>query len=161
MEDKVSPTKMSVEQIKSQIRHMFEELNKKNTAVFDEIAAPGVVSHLPNGTNLKNIDAWKLYINVLFSAFPDAHFTLDDIVVEGDTAAFRYTETGTYKGKLGNPAPVGKKVTDIVFVFFRYEGSKVVEQWGMLNQLGWYEQLGVIPHTMSSRINTMDMLASG
>jgi predicted ester cyclase len=152
---------MSAEQIKAQIRHMFAELNKKNSDVFDEIATPEVISHLPNGTQLKNIDAWKQYVNVLFSAFPDARFTLDDIVVEGDTAAFRYTETGTYRGKLGNPAVPGKKVTDIVFVFFRYEGDRVAEQWGMLNQLGWYEQLGVVPHTMSSHISTTDMLASG
>jgi predicted ester cyclase len=161
LEQKMSPTKMSAEQIKTEIRHMFEELNKKNLSVFDEVAAPDVISHLTNGTELKNIETWKQHVNVLFSAFPDAHFTLDDIVVEGDTAAFRYTETGTYKGRLGNPAPKEKKVTDTVFVFFHYECSKVVEQWGMLNQLGWYEQLGIIPHTMSSHINTMNMLASG
>jgi predicted ester cyclase len=157
----MSPTNMSVEQIKDRIRYMFIELNKKNLEVLDEVAAPGVISHLPNGTRLKNIESWKQYVNVLFTAFPDARFTLDDIVVEGDTAAFRYTETGTYQGKLGNPASPGKKVTDIVFVFLRWEGDKVVEQWGMLNQLGWYEQLGVIPHTMSSHISTTDMLASG
>ncbi len=137
----------STEQRKVTMRHVFEELNKKNTAVFDEIYSPNLVFHQAMGTEVKGLEPFKRIWQGVFKAFPDARFTLDDILIEGDKAAFRFTMTGTFKnemliqGKIVKPN--GKEIRNTQFVFTRLEGGKVVEVWVMQNLLGLYQQMGV------------------
>jgi predicted ester cyclase len=126
----MSPAKMSADQIKAKIRHHYGEINKKNLAVLNENYTPDVVIHaLQLGMDMKGLEALKPAFDGLFSAFPDFRLTVEDIVVESNKAAFRITMTGTQKGKFMNQAPTGQKVTQTSFVFMRYEGDKIAEQW--------------------------------
>ena len=58
--------------------------------------------------DLKNI---KQSISEEFSAFPDLHYTIDDMVAEGDKVAARVTMTGTHKGEFMGIPPTNKKIT--------------------------------------------------
>ena len=137
---------MTPEQVKAAIRHEFDELNKKNLAVIDDNYSPNiVVHHLVFGTEIRGLEAFKQEQRDVFTAFPDHHRMVDDIVVGGGKVAIRHTWSGTHEGKSGNIAPTGKRVTMTMFSFRRYEGGKVVEQWNMTNRLSFYQQLGVTP----------------
>ena len=140
---------MSPEQIKAAVRHEFEELNKGKAAYMacvDDNYAPGVVTHfLAFGMDMKGLKEFKQAVSGLFNSFPDIHEAIDDVVVERDKAAIRYTWTGTNNGMDGNIAPTGKKVTQTAFLFQRYESGKMAEQWWMENRLSYYQQLRVAP----------------
>ena len=126
----MSPAKVSATQTKARIRHLYQELSKKNPAVLDECYAPNVAVHvLQHGMEINGLEALKLGLAGLLAAFPDVQFAVEDIVCEEDKAAFRIAWTGTQKGEFMNQPPTGKKVTQTAFVFLRYEGDKIAEQW--------------------------------
>ena len=80
----------------------------------------------------------------LFSAFPDMHWTVDDMIVEGDKVAVRYTMTGTHKGVL-TAIPATNKITISVVGIDRTAGRKFVEGWDRFDTLGLMQQLSVVP----------------
>ena len=65
--------------------------------------------------------------------------------LEGDTAAARFTITGTDTGGFMGMPPTGKSVTVTGMDFMRFRDGKIVEHWGEMDMLGLLQQLGVIP----------------
>ncbi len=45
------------------------------------------------------------------TAFPDIHFTIDDLIAEGDQVAVQYTFSGTHTGQFGELEPSGRHVS--------------------------------------------------
>ena len=67
------------------------------------------------------------------------------MVAEGDKVACRFTWRGTHKGEFMGIAPTGKQVTAAGIVISHIIGSKEVELWESIDQLGMMQQMGVIP----------------
>lgn len=66
----------------------------------------------------------------------------------------RCTTGGTYKGGLEDipsTAAIGRQVTITEILTHRIAGGKVVEGWIEFDQLGLWQQLGVIPPTGEDR----------
>jgi len=72
----------------------------------------------------------------LRAAFPDARFTIEDMIGEGDKLADRYTISGTHQQPfLGIPATVRRiRLAGITIV--RISGGKITDQLSLLQQLG-------------------------
>ena len=139
---------MSAKEIKALDRHFFEEWNKGKAAamaVIDELCATNLVFHGGSGEDIRGIKDFKQLMNKFYSAFPDNHFTIDDIVAEGDKVAVRYTITGTHKGEWRGAPPTNKKVTVSVIQIDRIAGGKLVEAWERYDTLGAMRQLGLAP----------------
>ena len=93
---------MSAEEIKALERRFIEELNKGKAAAMaaiDESCATDIVNHSGTGDVTRGLKGFKQSMSEFYSGFPDIHFTIDDIVVEGNKAAVRFTFSGTNKGK--------------------------------------------------------------
>jgi len=141
---------MSAKEIKALVRRWFEEANKGKAAalaVIDELYATDIVCHLSGGVDIRGLKDLKQYYSEseLYSAFPDLHFTIDDMVVEGDKVATRWTWTGTHKGKFMGIPPTNKKVTMWAISIDRVSGGKFVEEWNRSDTLGLMQQLGAVP----------------
>jgi len=136
---------MSTEDNKALIHRVNEEgLNQHNPALVDEMCAPNFVFH--NGSRtIQGLPAYKRYLAPFFSAFPDAHFTTEAMVAEGDTVAVRRTFRGTHKGSLMGIPPTGRQVTISDIVMLRVANGKFVEAWNNIDELGLLRQLRVIP----------------
>jgi steroid delta-isomerase-like uncharacterized protein len=136
---------MSTEENKALIHRVNEEgLNQHNPALVDETCAPNFVFH--NGSRtIQGLPAYKRYLAPFFSAFPDAHFTTEAMVAEGDTVAVRRTFRGTHKGSLMGLPPTGRQVTISDMAMLRVADGKFVEAWNNIDELGLLRQLGVIP----------------
>lgn len=78
------------------------------------------------------------------AAFPDLHFALDDLVAEEDRVVFRATMRGTHRGVFGGIAPTGNEVMVAVLDIVRIEDGVFAEQWGGLNLLELFQQLGAV-----------------
>jgi predicted ester cyclase len=114
-------------------------------AAFDEICATNIVFHDPSGRDIRGLKDCKKYTSQFFDAFPDAHATLDDVIVEGDKAVIRYTFTGTHKGELMGIPATNKKVKLSVIEIDRFAGGKIVEIWERFDTVGFMQQLGAVP----------------
>ena len=139
---------MSVKEIKALERRWFEESNKGKAAamaVIDELHATDYVFHDSTGKDIHGLKDYKQYIRGYYRAFPDLHLTIDDIVVERDKEAIRWTMSGTHKGEIEGIPPTGKKMTLWGISIERVVGSKFVETWETYDTLGFMQQLGLVP----------------
>jgi len=118
-------------------------------AVLNELMAPGVIAHqLPRGVP-SGIGGYKLYVKGYRTVIPDAHFTIADVVAEGDMVALRWITSGTHKGRLAilpQFRPTGKKVTMGGMTFLRFNASgKIVECWANTDPLALMQETGTFP----------------
>jgi steroid delta-isomerase-like uncharacterized protein len=139
---------MSTKDVKALERHFFEEWNKGKAAAMkaiDETCATNIVWHDVTGIDIRGLKDFKKSMEEFFNAFPDNHFTIHDIVAEGDKVATRYTITGTHKGELMGIPATNKKITLMALEIDRIVAGKFVEGWISFDTMGMMQQLGVIP----------------
>src|SRR5258708_38594660 len=90
-------------------------------------------------------EAFKQFLSMYLTAFPDLHFTIEDIIAEGDTVVVRFTFRGTHQGDLMGIPPTGKQVVVTGIDIICAANGKVVEEWVNRDELSLLQQLGVIP----------------
>jgi steroid delta-isomerase-like uncharacterized protein len=89
-------------------------------------------------------EAYKKLFTLYTNAFPDLHFTVDDMIDAGDKVVVRWTSTGTHKGEFRGTAPTGKKFQVTGTTICRFSNGKIAEQWVTWDALGLMQQLGMI-----------------
>jgi steroid delta-isomerase-like uncharacterized protein len=139
---------MSAEQYTNMIQRYFDALNTKNLDYLDEFYEENYVSHenppRPDGVG---DDKFKEFMTNLYSAYSDAHFTLEEMLVDGDTVVARWRFDGTHTGpslNLNIPA-TGKKIVIIGCGIYHIRNGKVYDEWGYWDQSALLEQLGILP----------------
>ena len=140
---------MSIEENKALVRRWLEQCyNEGNVAAADDFIAADYVNHSAPHGQKPGIQGEKRYITLIRSAFPDIHLRIEDQIAEGDKIVTRLIATGTYHGGLEDipsSAVVGKQVRVTEILIHRVSSGKVVEGWIEADQLGMWQQLGVIP----------------
>jgi steroid delta-isomerase-like uncharacterized protein len=136
---------MSTEQNKAQVRRLTEEVwNQGNFAVLDELFATDYVGH-ESSTTIQGQEGARQFISLYRSAFSDIHFTIEDMIAEGDKVVARWSVTGTHDGNLLGIPPTGKHTTGTGITIIRFVEGKDVEDWVNWDALGLMQQLGVVP----------------
>jgi steroid delta-isomerase-like uncharacterized protein len=139
---------MPTKDLKALTRHFVEEWNRGKAAlmaVIDETVAANNVVHTADGRDVRGLKDHKQMFSEMYDAFPDARVTIDDMVVEGDKIAIRFTFTGTHKGKFMGIPPTNKRVTISTIEIDRVVDGKFAEAWARSDTLGFMQQLGLIP----------------
>jgi predicted ester cyclase len=135
---------MSTEENKTLMRRGYEALNERNLAIFDELATPDFVFHNAS-MRIEGLEAFKQFFSMWILAFPDLHFTIHDIIAEGEAVVVRHTARGTHQGELMGIAPTGKQVTSTGIVICHVVNGKAVAEWMNADTLGILQQIGAIP----------------
>lgn len=137
---------MSAEENKAVVRRWIEDFwNKDSPDLIEDLCATNYVVHgAPPGV-APDFEGMKGAHVMHRSGFPDMHFTIEDMVAEGDKVATRFTFRGTHKGEWAGIPPTGKQVTMTGMEITRFEGGKYRETWLTLDMLGMMQQLGVVP----------------
>jgi steroid delta-isomerase-like uncharacterized protein len=135
------------------IRFVEELWNQRKLAVADEIfdsdcrtfqlRSGEAVTPAPRGPQVI-----KAHISEWLSAFPDLKFTIEQMIAEGDKVSTLLVMEGTHTGRwLGIP-PNGKRIDIRMMVIHRIHHGKITEDWVLVESLGFFQQLGVLPPTM-------------
>lgn len=137
--------RQSVERNREIVGRYFDRwANHGDTAVADELIASDLVLHNPPAV-LRSLDDYKRSMAGFHAAFPDLHFTAEDLVAEGDRVVVRWTLRGTQRGEfLGRP-PTGRTITVTGMSLFRIVGGRIQEIWVNMDRQGLMEQLGPAP----------------
>jgi len=137
----------SEEENKVHYRRTFEQVfNQGNLALVDELVAPDFLNHeVPPGMNNRGPDSTRQVVTMLRTAFPNLHFTIEDLVAEGDTVASRVTMSGTHLGPFQGIPPTGRSFQQAHMHFVRFRDGKAIEHRAVRDDLGMMRQLGVIP----------------
>lgn len=137
-----------------QVIHRFvEELwNERRLDVADAIFAKDCITHqlqsgVPPDAVPRGPHEIKEHVTSWIASFPDLHFSIEQILSEGDRVAMQLLMEGTHeRAWLGIPAS-GKKMQVRMFTVHRVMQGKIVEDWVLVESLGVFQQLGVVPNT--------------
>jgi predicted ester cyclase len=125
-------------------RRLIEEaFNGGNLEVADELVAPGALEHQRGGPG-DGPEGVKRTVTYLRTAFPDFTLTIDEVVAVGDKVWARQRGGGTNLGTFAGRPPTGKKAFIDVIDIARFQDGKLVEHWGVPDQLGMMQALGLI-----------------
>lgn len=114
-------------------RLFMEGLNKGDLDVADELMAPDFVNHGSMDDSLRGPEAFKTTIRRQRGAFSDIRYEILDTLSEGDRVAIRWVMHGVHTGEfLGVPA-THRTVEHHAMIFFRFEGGKLAERWGIVD----------------------------
>lgn len=80
-----------------------------------------------------------------WTAFPDYHEELQDLIAEGDRVAVHLTISGTQLGQWGPLPPTGKRARFDEIAILPIRDGKVLGQRGVVDNLLALRQLGVVP----------------
>lgn len=136
----------TVEANKAVARRFFTEVwGGGSEAVARELLADTYVGHMTGNPVPLDRDGWLAFFRDFRVAFPDAQFTVEDVVAEGDRVALRLTMRGTHRGPFNGIPPTGKSVVVVGVSIERIVDGRIVEGWVTNDALGMLQQLGVIP----------------
>jgi predicted ester cyclase len=122
-----------------------EILNQGNFGLIDELYAPDFVEHYAQPGVPPTREGFKQVAMALRSAFPDLRYTVEDAIEAGDKIVHRLAASGTMKGDFFGIPATGTRATWTEIHIGRVADGRLVEHWGLVDQLGMMVQLGAIP----------------
>jgi len=127
---------------KRTVTKLFETcFNLDDMVVLDQVVSPDYVG--PQGG--KGPAGFREVIVGLRSAFPDIHYTIDDLVAENGKVAVRWHWSGTHQAAFrGHPA-THKAVSNTGAGIFRLQSGKIVAATLETDRLGFLQQVGAVP----------------
>ena len=132
-------------------RRIFEDVwNRKNLSAVDDLMSADYVHHDPSSPVVPSgVDGYKQFVNSYMTAFPDAHFTIDDAFTDGQNTdvhneVTRWTVTGTHEGELAGIPRTGRRFSVTGISIARIVNGKITESWNSWDALGLMQQLGVV-----------------
>ena len=125
---------MSIEENKAIAQRYWDELlNGGKVEKMNEFMATEYAYHGPGGHEIKGIEAMKRFIAWVHTSFPNMHFTVHDLIAEGDKVVSSWTMKGTHKSN--------KQMEQQGVIISRFASGKVVEDWEIFDRLAIASQL--------------------
>jgi steroid delta-isomerase-like uncharacterized protein len=136
---------MSVSENQAVVRRWIDAWNVQDVAAGSDLLSPDFVRHDANLPEVVGAAAQRDFLRAVFSAFPDIHIEVQQLIADGDTVVARLLVRGTHRDEfLGIPA-TGRSINIQSVDTFRVADDGIVEQWVLMDALGMMQQLGAIP----------------
>lgn len=133
---------MLAEENKEVVRRLAQVSNSGNLDQLHDILAPNYIRHDPNPL-LKDVgrEEYKEAFTRVRKAFPDAEWTLEEVLSDGDRVIGRWSFRGTQNGPFFNIPPSGKEVTYPILAIYRIEDGMIAEDWHIFHSIGLWQKL--------------------
>ncbi len=140
--------KLTPAEMKAKMVYLYDESNKMNLEVFDELFAPEFVSYGGAGfQDLHGPAEFRGLYQQFLEAMPDLRFDATFMVAEHDLVFVRGTLGGTHQGNFMGMAPAtGKYIAWTGTALFKFNDEGLcVARWQEWDGMGVMQQMGVIP----------------
>ena len=132
------------EQNQTVIQALFGEcFNQGKLELLEQLVSPDYLPDYVGARGARGGEGFKFIVG-LRAAFPDIHYTLDDIVAADDRVAVRWHWTGTQQGEFRGISASHKPVSTTGSGIFRLRDGKIVGASLETDRLGFLQQLGVL-----------------
>jgi predicted ester cyclase len=132
--------------IAERFRSIVEDgIGRGDESVLEAFLAQDVVEHQRG--NPQGLEGAKGVARTLHRWMTDFSLTVEDIVVSGDTVWTRNRARGINTAPVMGFGPSGGPVELDVIDIGRFEDGKLVEHWGIADQLGLLMQVGFDPRS--------------
>ena len=137
---------MAESQKKQVYRRFVEEvINKGNLSVIPELYHSDYLDHSAPPGAAQGVSVYEQVAAIpkMFrGAFPDVHFTIEDMIEDGDWVATRVTGRAQHIGRpFMGIEPSGHRIAWSSLGFFRIQDGKIIEHFGQPDLLGLHEQV--------------------
>lgn len=124
------------------VRRLAAAVNGGNLYAVDEVFARDYVRDDPSDLLREaGVKEYKQAFARIRRAFPDARWTIDELLEDGDKVTGRWTFRGTNTGPFFSLPPSGREVTYLIIAVYRIENGRITEDWHVLHALGLWQQL--------------------
>jgi predicted ester cyclase len=120
-------------------RWLNEAVVAGNVAIFDQLLSSDVLDL--GAANARGSAPFKQRALAVHSAFSELSASLDELLVDGERIAWRWSVEGTHTGTFGGVAPTGRRVTLRGANFQRLAGGRIVEHWTLADTFGLLQEL--------------------
>jgi len=136
----------TVERNKALVRELTDVVwNRRGLDRIPEFYAPDFVGDYRPYALREGHDGVRNMVAGAWTAFPDYHEELQELIGEGDRVVVHLTISGTQSGQWGPLPPSGKRVQFEEIVILQIRDGKVYRQRGIPDNLNALRQLGVVP----------------
>lgn len=135
----------SSEENKQLVRRFYEQIDKGNLDVIDELVAVDYVDHNP--PPFPGLAPGREGVKQAFKIFWEAtpgHHHIEDQIAEGDKVVTRLTSYGKHEGDLPGAPRTGNDLKMTSITIHRIAGGKLVEKWAEKDVMGFLEQIGLM-----------------
>ena len=135
----------SIEQNKALVRRFYDEIDKGNLGILDELVAEDYVDHNPPPfpSEVSGREKLKSDFKLFWEATPGYH-RIEDQVAEGDKVVTRLTSYGKHQGDLPGAPRTGNDLKMTSITIHRIANGKLVEKWSEKDMISFLHQIGVI-----------------
>ena len=135
---------MTSEENMAILRSIIQAFNDRDLNVVPTLVTSGFVRHdLASAfMDVKGREEVGDFLQMLLTALPDIHVTIEDIFATEKRGAMGLTVSGTHQGEFQGIAPTGKKVTFSSFNLYRFEEEKIAEFWQLIDVANFLRQIG-------------------
>ena len=127
------------------VRQFYESWNRGNID-FSALVAHNIVNHQPEVEPERGLDAFADAISGVMGAVPDSHWTISDMLVDGDRVAVRTIWSGTYGAPQFRGLPIAAPTSFSAehIHIYRVAHGKLAEHWVVRDDLAMLRQLGAL-----------------
>ncbi|KAM0344548.1 hypothetical protein ACHAPU_007528 [Fusarium lateritium] len=86
-------------------------------------------------------DAVTSQFEPMIAAFPDWHWELKHLTIDGDYLSCHFTVTGTHKGEFRGLQPTGRKFSITEFTLYHVVDGKFADVWDLVDFSSLMEQI--------------------
>ena len=123
---------------------LYELLNQGDVESIGDLVATDYVEHDPlPGQGQGREGALDRFSMITGALAP--HFTVEDVITEGDKVVVRWTNTGTHVGEFAGIPATAKPFQITGIDIYRVDEDRLLEHWHVVDQLSMLGQLGLLP----------------
>jgi ketosteroid isomerase-like protein len=136
---------MSAEENKALVRRFYEEIDKGNIEILDELMAEDYMDHSPPPFPglAPGREGVKQAFRIFQLATPGYH-KIEEQIAEGDKVMTRLTSYGKHEGDLPGAPRTGNEMKMTSITIHRIENGKLVEKWSEKDMISLLTQLGIM-----------------
>jgi len=137
----------AVERNKALVRELTDVVwNRRGLDRIPDFYAPDFVAdYRPYSPLREGHEGIRRMVEGAWTAFPDYHEELQELIAERDRVVVHLTISGTQNGQWGPLPPTGKRVQFEEIVILQFRDGKVHRQRGIVDNLNALRQVGVMP----------------
>jgi predicted ester cyclase len=134
------------EELKTKARRIWEEIFPSGDVDgLAEVLAEDGIDHGARPDEPQGLAGAQQTMLWLRSVFSEQRWEIRQVVGEGDIVVVYCTLHGRHTGDLMGIPPTNREVAQDYVHIVRFRDGKVVEHWGVRDDLGLMRQLGVLP----------------
>lgn len=126
-------------------RYTEEVMTQGNLDAVDELLADDYVHHTPPPGMEPDREGFKAFVAAAHAGLHNLTLTTDEIIVQGNKVAQRWTNTAVHNGEFMGVPPTGNQVTFSGISIYTVRDGQIIEDWTHFDSMGLMQQLGAAP----------------